>query len=70
MNDNHLAIFKGKQIRRVIYQNEWWFSVADICTALTDSIDGNAYWRKLKQRLVAENSQVVTFCHGLIKLKT
>lgn len=65
MNNNHLAIFKGSKIRRVIYLNEWWFSVTDICTALTDSLDGNAYWRKLKQRLISENSQVVTFCHGL-----
>jgi hypothetical protein len=24
-----------------------------------------AYWRKLKQRLIEEGSQVVTFCHGL-----
>ena len=33
--------------------------------ALTDSADPGAYWRKLKQRLTAEGSQVVTFCHEL-----
>jgi hypothetical protein len=32
---------------------------------LTDSADAGAYWRKLKQRLVAEGSEVLTFCHGL-----
>ncbi len=64
----HIALFKGKAIRRTIYQKEWWFSVVDICGALTDSPDPGAYWRKLKQRLLAEESQVVTFCHGL-KLK-
>ncbi len=63
-----LAIFKGKEIRRIIYRDEWWFSVADICGALTDSADAGAYWRKLKQRLKAEESEVVTKCHGL-KLK-
>lgn len=68
MNNDHLAIFKGKKIRRIIYLNEWWFSVVDICGALTDSVDSGAYWRKLKQRLVEESNQVVTFCHGL-KLK-
>lgn len=26
---------------------------------------GGAYWRKLKQRLTGEGSEVVTFCHGL-----
>lgn len=60
-----IAIFKGKQVRRVIYQNEWWFSVVDVCSVLTDSLDGGAYWRKLKQRLKDEGSQVVTICHDL-----
>lgn len=63
--ENKIAIFKGKQIRRIIYQNEWWFSVVDVCGALTESFDAGAYWRKLKQRLNEEGSEVVTFCHGL-----
>lgn len=37
----------------------------DVCEALTDSPDPGAYWRKLKQRLTEEGSEVVTFCHGL-----
>lgn len=32
---------------------------------LTESIDPNAYWRKLKQRLKAEGNETVTNCHGL-----
>lgn len=60
-----IAVFKGKQIRKVIHNNEWWFSVVDVCGVLTDSVDANAYWRKLKQRLVEEGSEVVTNCHGL-----
>jgi len=64
-SETKIAIFKGKKVRRIIYQNEWWFSVSDICEALTGSIDGAAYWRKLKQRLREEGSEVVTFCHGL-----
>ena len=60
-----IAIFRGKQIRKIIYKNEWWFSVVDVCGALTDSVDVGAYWRKLKQRLKEEGSEVVTFCHGL-----
>ena len=62
---HHIAIFKGKSIRKTIYQKEWWFSVVDICGAITDSPNPGAYWRKLKQRLLAEGSEVVTFCHGL-----
>lgn len=60
-----IAIFKKKEIRKAIHNNEWWFSVVDVCGALTDSIDAGAYWRKLKQRLKEEGSEVVTFCHGL-----
>ena len=60
-----LAIFQQKKIRRTIHNNEWWFSVVDICGVLTESKDPGAYWRKLKQRLNEENSEVVTNCHGL-----
>jgi prophage antirepressor-like protein len=62
---NRIAIFQEKSIRRTWHNNEWWFSVVDVCGALTDSPDAGAYWRKLKQRLIAESSEVVTFCHGL-----
>ena len=47
-----------------MHNNEWWFSVVDICDVLTESADARAYWRKLKQRLKDEGSEVVTFCHG------
>lgn len=65
METTKIALFKGKRIRKTIYKNEWWFSVVDICEVLTDSTDAGAYWRKLKQRLKEEKSEVVTFCHGL-----
>lgn len=60
-----IALFKGKTIRKTLYKNEWWFSVIDVVEALTDSPDAGAYWRKLKQRLTEEGSEVVTFCHRL-----
>ena len=60
-----IAVFKGRDIRRILVNNEWWFSVVDICAVLTDSPDSGAYWRKLKQRLKEEGSEVVTFCHEL-----
>ena len=60
-----LVVFNDKKIRRTLRNNEWWFSVVDVCGALTDSADAGAYWRKLKQRLKVEGSEVVTNCHGL-----
>jgi len=65
MEETKIALFKGKQVRRLIFNNEWWFSVIDVVEVLTDSVDAGAYWRKLKQRLAEEGSEVVTFCHGL-----
>ena len=62
---NHIAIFKGTKIRKTIHDGEWWFSVIDVVEALIDSADAGAYWRKLKERLKEEGSEVVTFCHGL-----
>ncbi|TFH14926.1 MAG: phage antirepressor protein [Lentisphaerales bacterium] len=63
--EREIALFKGKTIRRTLNRNEWWFSVVDVVAALIDSPDAGAYWRKLKQRLGEEGSEVVTFCHGL-----
>lgn len=62
---DHVAVFQETTIRRTWHKKEWWFSVVDVCNVLTESADAGAYWRKLKQRLGAEGSEVVTFCHGL-----
>ncbi len=64
-SENHIAVFQESTIRRVWHNEEWWFSVVDVCGTLTGSVDAGAYWRKLKQRLNAESNQPVTFCHGL-----
>lgn len=62
---HHIAVFQEAAIRRTWHNEEWWFSVVDVCGVLTGSVDPGAYWRKLKQRLVAESGQPVTSCHGL-----
>lgn len=66
-NKKQIVIFEGEQIRRQwdVEHELWYFSVIDIVRVLTDSIDAGAYWRKLKQRLKAEGSEVVTKCHEL-----
>lgn len=60
-----LVAFGDRKIRRLWHENEWYFSVVDVVGVLADSSDAGAYWRKLKQRLNDEGSEVVTFCHGL-----
>ena len=63
--DSHIAVFRGKEIRKTIHNDDWWFAIVDVWAVLTESADAGAYWRKLKQRLKEEGSEVVTFCHGL-----
>ncbi|MEK7090950.1 MAG: Bro-N domain-containing protein [Patescibacteria group bacterium] len=62
-----LAIFEGKKIRRHWNgeQEKWYFSVVDVVSALTDSIDPRNYWKVLKNRLKNEGSEVVTKCNQL-----
>ena len=63
--EGRIVLFQESSIRRTWHKEEWWFSVVDVCAVLTSSADAGAYWRKLKQRLSAECSEPVTFCHGL-----
>jgi len=48
--DSKIAIFKGREIRKVLYKNEWWFVINDVIESLTDSNDPAQYFKKLKQR--------------------
>ena len=63
-----LIVFQGKEIRRIWYNNEWYYSVIDIIAVLTDQKNfqtARKYWNKLSQRLREEGSEVVTNCHRL-----
>ena len=64
---SNIKVFEDKKIRTLWNEQEedWYFSVTDVCEALTDSVDPVAYWRKLKQRLKEEGNETVTNCHGL-----
>ena len=61
-----IAIFKGKKVRKVIFQNEWWFSVVDIVEALTDSNKPRVYWNAMKTRVKASDGiELSTICRQL-----
>ena len=47
---NKLAIFQGKKIRKVLYENQWWFVIEDVVLALIDSKDPKQYISKMKSR--------------------
>ena len=65
-----IKVFENKNVRTVWNEEEedWYFSVVDVCWVLVDSPDyttARKYWNKLKQRLSEEGSELVTFCHQL-----
>jgi len=48
--DKALVVFQDKKIRRIWYNEEWFFSVVDIVAVLTDSPTPRQYWGKVKDR--------------------
>ena len=62
-----LKLFEERKVRTVWddEKEKWYFSIVDVVSVLTDSVDATAYWRKLKQRLKEEGNETVTNCHGL-----
>ncbi len=66
-NKNEIKIFEDKKVRSLWdEENEkWQISIIDVVAILNESVDPNAYWRKLKQRLKEEGNETVTNCHGL-----
>lgn len=47
---NEIAIFENRKIRRLWREEDWWFVVEDVVSALTDSSDPKQYISKLRQR--------------------
>lgn len=45
-----LVVFQDKKIRRVWFNDEWWFVAIDIIAALTDSADPLGYLKDMRRR--------------------
>jgi DNA-damage-inducible protein D len=61
-----ISLFKGRQIRKTLFQGERYFSVVDVIAALTDSAKPNVYWSAMKARVRNEDGfQLSTFCKHL-----
>lgn len=59
-------LFEERKVRTVWddEHEKWYFSIVDVVAVLTESANPQAYWRKLKQRLIEEGNQTVTNCHA------
>lgn len=64
-------LFEDKEIRSIwdSEKEEYYFSVVDVVSALTESNDARKYWSVLKLRLKKEGSELTTICSQL-KLKS
>ncbi|MBI5272403.1 MAG: Bro-N domain-containing protein [Chlamydiia bacterium] len=63
-----IAIFRGKQIRKALYQDEWYFSIIDVVEVLTESTYANRYWSDLKIQL-SEKEGFVQLYEKIVRLK-
>jgi len=48
--ETHIALFKGKAIRRKWFDDRWWFVATDIIFILTDSKDPSGYLKDMRRR--------------------
>jgi hypothetical protein len=48
--EKRIALFQRKEVRRAIHNNEWWFVIMDVITALTDSVNPKGYFTDMRRR--------------------
>ena len=69
METTKIAVFKGREVRKTIHKNEWWFSITDIIEALTGNERSRKYWNDLKNKLIKEGYSEVSEKIGQLKLQ-
>lgn len=65
-----IDVFKGREIRRTLHNNEWWFSVIDVIGALTGNKRPRKYWSDLKKKLLLEGFEQLSEKIGQLKLQS
>lgn len=68
MQENKLALFEEKEIRRTWYKEEWYFSIIDVIEVLVENKRPRKYWSDLKQKLILEGFNEVSEKIGQLKL--
>jgi hypothetical protein len=60
---SRIVVFQEKSIRRILHNDEWWFSVIDAVAVLTDSLNPRDYWFKMKIRVKSDDGlELSTIC--------
>jgi DNA-damage-inducible protein D len=63
-----VAVFEGKHIRKILHEEEWWFSVIDVIGVLTGTERPRKYWNDLKKKLSQEGYIEVSEKIGQFKM--
>jgi DNA-damage-inducible protein D len=66
--ETNIAVFRGKEIRKMIHKNEWWFSIIDVIEVLTGSDRPRKYWSDLKNSMILEGYIEVSEKIGQLKM--
>ena len=64
-----IALFQGKEVRKTIHNDEWWFSIVDVIESLTGTERPRKYWNDLKKKLISEGYIEVSEKIGQLKLQ-
>jgi DNA-damage-inducible protein D len=70
MEKNKIALFQGKQIRKILYEGNWWFSIIDVIEVLVGGGRPRKYWSDLKKKLLSEGYDQLSEKIGQLKLKS
>ena len=61
--ENALVVFQSKKIRRIWFNKDWFYSIIDVVSILTNSVNPRDYWYKTKKRLSdEEKAELSTIC--------
>jgi prophage antirepressor-like protein len=64
-NSRKIVVFESRKIRRILHNDEWWFVVVDVVSALTDSADPTQYVNRMRQRDLELSKGWVQIVHTL-----
>ena len=64
-NSHKIVVFESREIRRTLHNDEWWFVVVDVVSALTDSADPTQYVNRMRQRDLELSKGWVQIVHTL-----
>jgi len=65
VQETRIAAFRGREVRKTIHEDEWWFVVEDVVGVLTDSADIKQYINRMRQRDSELSKGWVQFVHTL-----